>query len=57
MKCGIYAFAPNSLIFHDGQGLKVVTLRPVKWVTLKWFLFGVHPYQLTLDFAFFFFKF
>ena len=28
-------------------------LRPVKWVTLWWFLFGVHPYQLTLDFALF----
>ena len=24
------------------------TLRPVKWVTLRWFLFGVHPYQPTL---------
>ena len=28
-------------------------LRPVKWVTLWWFLFGVHPHQPTLDFAFF----
>ena len=28
-------------------------LRPIKWVTLWWFLFGVHPYQPTLDFAFF----
>ena len=28
-------------------------LRPVKWVTMLWFLFGVHPYQRTLDFAFF----
>ena len=28
-------------------------LRPVKWVTLCWFLFGVHPYQPALDFAFF----
>ena len=30
-----------------------VCLRPVKWVTLKLFLFSVHPYQPTLDFAFF----
>ena len=25
---------------------------PDKWVTLQWFLFGVHPYQPTLDFTF-----
>ena len=25
----------------------------VKWVTLYWFLFGVHLYQPPLDFAFF----
>ena len=29
-----------------------VKLRTVKWVTLWWFLFGAHPYQPTLDFAF-----
>ena len=30
-----------------------IILRPVKWVTLLWFLFGVNPFQPTLDFAFF----
>ena len=29
------------------------SLRADKWVTMWWFLFGVHPYQPTLDFAFF----
>ena len=32
---------------------ETVALRPVKWVTSWFFLFGVHPYQPTLDFAFF----
>ena len=27
--------------------------RSFKWVTLWWFLFGMHPYQPTLDFALF----
>ena len=49
--------------FHYHQGLCAIAvyylhglglvLRLVKWVTLRWFLFGVHPYQPTLDFALF----
>ena len=39
----------------NGSKSTLVTevLRPVIWVTLRWFLFGVHPYQPTLDLAFF----
>ena len=40
----------NMLIFVKGCSSLI---RPVKWVTLWWFLFGLHPYQPTLDFAFF----
>ena len=31
----------------------LILLRLVKWVSVWWFLFGVRPYQPTLDFAFF----
>ena len=40
----------------SAQMRRVVSLRPDEWVTLEWFLIGVHPYQSTLDFAFFIIK-
>ena len=30
-----------------------LTTTPVQWITMQWFLFGVHPYQPTVDFTFF----
>ena len=39
-------------IYFKGNSCFSLHLRPVKWATLWWFLFDVHPYQ-PLDFAFF----